>query len=119
MGKKIVDFIKRRADAEVLAYFSSKAYRERLEDCEEELLLRNCSDKVFLAYIDRFFLSNTAEKTMLDLRKLEMCEAYIEKYGLCENAQRYMLGCVSFMMLSICLALEMRRWLKFTLSIML
>ena len=91
MGKKIVDFIKRRADAQVLAYFSSKAYRERLEDCEEELLLRNCSDKVFLAYINRFFLSNTAEKTMLDLRKLELCEAYIEKYGLCDDAQRYML----------------------------
>ena len=91
MNKKIVEFIKRGANAEVLAYFGSKAYRASLNAEEEKLLLTCCSDEVFLSYINRFELSVEAEKKMIDMKNVVRCEAYIKKYGLCENVQRYLL----------------------------
>jgi hypothetical protein len=91
MSKKLVDLVERNACEELKAYFSALGDGHPLDYHDECVLLERSSMEVISSYINRYRFSPKAEIIMLEKVAPVVRTTYINFYGLCEEAQKYVI----------------------------
>lgn len=90
-SKKIISLIERECVDELKAYFESVSGQPPLDVHEEMVLLEHFSFDAVKSYINRFRFSEKAEVVFVIKSPRELCQIYINYYGLRDNTQQYVI----------------------------
>lgn len=90
-NKKIISLIERECVDELKAYFESVSEAPPLDMHEEMVLLEHFSQDAVKSYINRFRFSEKAEIVFVTKAPRELCQIYINYYGLRDNTQKYVI----------------------------
>lgn len=90
-NEKIISLIERKCVDELKAYFESASGQPPLDVHEEMVLLEHFSPDAVKSYINRFRFSEKAEVVFVTKSPRELCQIYINYYGLRDNTQKYII----------------------------
>ncbi len=91
MNEKIKRLIRKGSNDELLAYLSARRYRTRFDELYEKLLIDRCSKEVVLAYINRFSLSLDAEKYLVEKMPADVCVKYYNLQGFYNETEMHII----------------------------
>ena len=89
--EKIISLIERNSVDELEAYFSDVSHERPLDYHEEMVLLEHFSAVAVKSYINRFKFSVPAEAMFVKKATRELCQTYINYYGLHQDTQKYVI----------------------------